>query len=74
MYKHGLGFSNFQDVPYENGFIRATTKEKYIFVVKRQNQSKWVPKDKNGKIIHKTRPTMMWVPKTILAPHDVGTC
>ena len=43
LYKHGLGFSPFKDIPYENGFIGATTKERYIFVVKRQNQSKWVP-------------------------------
>ena len=33
LYKRGLGFSPFQDKPYKNGFIRATTNEKYIFVV-----------------------------------------
>ena len=67
LHKHGIGFSPFQNTPYENGFIRETTNEKYIFVVKKQTPSKWVQRDNYGKIIHKTRPTQIWVPKTLLS-------
>ena len=62
LYKHGIGFSPFQNTPYENGFIRETTKEKYVFVTRKQN-SKWVPRNKYG-IIHQKK---IWVPKTLLS-------
>ena len=67
LHKHGIGFFSFQNTPYENCFIRETTNEKYIFVVKKQNPSMRVQRDKYGKTIHKTRPTKIWVPKTLLS-------
>ena len=67
LHKHGIGFSPFQNTPYENRFIRETANEKYVFVVKKQNPSKRVQRDKYGKIIHKTGPTKIQVPKTLLS-------
>ena len=37
--KQGVGFSHFQNTQYENGFIRETTQEKYIFVIKKHTPS-----------------------------------
>ena len=38
--KHGIGFSQFQDISDENGFVRASTNEKYVFIIKRQKPNK----------------------------------
>ena len=63
LHKHGIGFSPFQNTSYENGFIRETTNEKYIFVIKKQNSSKWVQRNKYGKTYQKK----IWIPKTLLS-------
>ena len=63
LHKHGIGFSLFQNTPYENGFIRETTKEKYVFVISKQNSNKWVPRNKYGTTYQKK----VWVPKTLLS-------
>ena len=68
--KHGLGFSKFDDVPYENGFVRATTNEKYVFIVKKH--PKWFERKQNKTIEFKKKTNVMWVPKSLLASRDAG--
>ena len=70
LYKHGIGFSPFKDKPNKNGFIRASTNENYIFVIKKHNAPRRVQRDRFGRI--KTSPTKIWVPKTLLSS-NVGT-
>ena len=70
MYKQGIGYSSFKDKSYKNGFIRETTHEKYIFVVKKPNPSKWIQRDRFGN--SRIRPTKIWIPKTLLSS-IVGT-
>ena len=72
--KHGIGFSQNLDIPYENGFVRASTNEKYIFVVKLQKSNKWMPRDKRiwTPKANKIGPKMIGVPKSLLSSCAIG--
>ena len=65
MYKQGIGYSSFKEKPYKNGFIRETTHEKYIFVIKKPNPSKQVERNRFGN--SRFRPTKIWIPKALLS-------
>ena len=71
--KHGIGFSQFRDVPYENGFVLTSSNEKYIFIVKKQKQNGWVSKTNVwAPKTNRSGPKMIWVLKSLFSSLDAG--